>query len=134
MVSALALRSESAWALPRPSAMASAKLANSTVNHSQAATRPANQFSLELDDPRSRKKRMVVSTEPTSTTIITGFLAIWRGSSLMKLSTDGPPHDGPVEQALLLLLARGGGPVSAGFGVRLIGFVDVDDGGHRPRS
>ena len=28
-----AARSESAWALPRPSAMASAKLANSTVNH-----------------------------------------------------------------------------------------------------
>ena len=34
MVSPLALRSVSAWALPRPSAMASAKLANSTVNHS----------------------------------------------------------------------------------------------------
>ena len=29
-------RSASAWALPRPSAIASAKLANSTVNHSQA--------------------------------------------------------------------------------------------------
>ena len=28
--------SASAWALPRPSAIASAKLANSTVNHSQA--------------------------------------------------------------------------------------------------
>ena len=32
------LASESAWALPRPSAIASAKLANSTVNHSQAET------------------------------------------------------------------------------------------------
>ena len=31
-------RSVSAWALPRPSAMASAKLANSTVNHSQTET------------------------------------------------------------------------------------------------
>ena len=30
------LRSASAWALPRPSAIASAKLANNTVNHSQA--------------------------------------------------------------------------------------------------
>ena len=30
-------RSVSAWALPRPSAIASAKLANSTVNHSQTA-------------------------------------------------------------------------------------------------
>ena len=35
VVSACALRSESAWALPRPSATASAKLAKSTVNHSQ---------------------------------------------------------------------------------------------------
>ncbi len=35
MVSALALRRVSACALPRPSAMASAKLANSTVNQSQ---------------------------------------------------------------------------------------------------
>jgi hypothetical protein len=33
-----ALRRVSAWALPRPSAMASAKLANKTVNHSQIAT------------------------------------------------------------------------------------------------
>ena len=35
-------RSESAWALPRPSAIASAKLANSTVNHSQAETPKMN--------------------------------------------------------------------------------------------
>ena len=37
MVSERVLRRVSAWALPRPSAMASAKLANSTVNHSQSA-------------------------------------------------------------------------------------------------
>ena len=43
-VSVRALRSVSAWALPRPSATASAKLAKSTVNHSHAATRPANRF------------------------------------------------------------------------------------------
>ena len=36
IVSVLVLRSVSACALPRPSAMASAKLANSTVNHSQS--------------------------------------------------------------------------------------------------
>ena len=36
MVSVLVLRSVSAWALPRPSAMASAKLANSTVNQSHS--------------------------------------------------------------------------------------------------
>ena len=36
-VSFLVRRSDSAWALPRPSATASARLANSTVNHSQTA-------------------------------------------------------------------------------------------------
>ena len=39
-VSVRVLRSVSACALPRPSAIASAKLANSTVNHSQKATCP----------------------------------------------------------------------------------------------
>ena len=38
MVSLRALRRLSAWALPRPSATASAKLANSTVNQSQMAS------------------------------------------------------------------------------------------------
>ena len=37
-----ALRSEAACALPRPSAMASAKFANSTVNHSQTDTQKMN--------------------------------------------------------------------------------------------
>jgi len=36
-VSFFRLRSEAAWALLRPSASASAKLANNTVNHSQSA-------------------------------------------------------------------------------------------------
>ena len=42
VVSVLALRSVSACALPRPSAIASAKLAKSTVNQSQNATCPVN--------------------------------------------------------------------------------------------
>ena len=42
VVSVFALRSVAACALPRPSAIASAKLANSTVNHSQNATWPVN--------------------------------------------------------------------------------------------
>jgi len=37
IVSVFMVRSASAWALPRPSAIASAKLANSTVNHSHSA-------------------------------------------------------------------------------------------------
>ena len=81
-VSERALRSESACALPRPSAMASAKLANSTVNHSHAATRPAKRFCVPDDEPRSRSQTMVVRTLPTSTTNITGLRAIRRGSSL----------------------------------------------------
>ena len=38
-----ALRSEAACALPRPSAMASAKFAKSTVNHSQTDTQKMNE-------------------------------------------------------------------------------------------
>ena len=41
-VSVRVFRSVSACAFPRPSAIASAKLANSTVNHSQNATWPVN--------------------------------------------------------------------------------------------
>ena len=81
-----ALRSESACALPRPSAIASAKLAKSTVNHSQAATSPAKRFSVPVDEPRSRSQTMVVRTLPTSTTIITGLRAIRRGSSFTTAS------------------------------------------------
>src|SRR5215831_14408351 len=86
MVSPLALRNVAAWALPRPSAIASAKLANRTVNHSQSETRPPKTFSLAVDDPRSRKKKIVVRTDPTSTVNITGFRIIVRGFSLTKLS------------------------------------------------
>ena len=57
VVSERVLRSVSAWALPRPSATASAKLANSTVNHSHRATSPVNQLSAELAVPRFLKNR-----------------------------------------------------------------------------
>ncbi|OPZ87522.1 MAG: hypothetical protein BWY76_00419 [bacterium ADurb.Bin429] len=45
MVSVFICRRVLAWALPRPSAMASAKLAKSTVNHSQAAMAMRNPVS-----------------------------------------------------------------------------------------
>src|ERR1700733_4517105 len=75
--------SDSACALPRPSATASAKLANSTVNHSH---RVIWKVKPRLDPPvtRSRRKITVVSAATTSTTNITGFLIISRGSSLAK--------------------------------------------------
>src|SRR5579859_1185120 len=77
------LRSDSAWALPRPSATASAKLANSTVNHSQ---RMIWKVKPRLAPPvkRSRKNITVVSAATASTTNITGFLIMTRGSSLAK--------------------------------------------------
>ena len=51
--------------LAPPSATASAKLANSTVNHSQTATRPANTLSAAVACGRSRRNRTVVRTLPT---------------------------------------------------------------------
>src|SRR5262245_61596299 len=82
-------RSAAAWALPRPSASASAKFANSTVNHSQSVTWPVNQAG---SAPAGRSTTdwsqiSVVRTLPISTTNITGFLIISRGSSFRKLST-----------------------------------------------
>jgi hypothetical protein len=74
-VSLRALRSVSAWALPRPSATASAKLANSTVAHSQRVTRPTNTLGPAANST-------VVMTEPTSTRNMTGMRIIDRGLSL----------------------------------------------------
>ena len=92
-VSVRALRSVSAWALPRPSAIASAKLANSTVNHSHAATRPAKTFSSPSTTRGRAANRIVVRTLPISTTNMTGLRAIRRGSSLPTLSHGRPPDD-----------------------------------------
>src|SRR5882757_8093924 len=75
--------SDSACALPRPSATASAKLANSTVNHSHRMIWNVN---AKLAPPvtTSRMKITVVNAATISTTNITGFLIISRGSSLTK--------------------------------------------------
>jgi hypothetical protein len=67
-VSERILRSVSAWALPRPSATASAKLANKTVRASQAVTDQANTPGWAIDS-------VSVTTVPISTTNITGFLS-----------------------------------------------------------
>src|ERR1051325_4261695 len=79
-VSARDLRRVSACALPRPSAMASAKFANRTVNHSQRVI-----CSPKPNWPARREtfheSWMVVRTAPTSTTNITGFFTIVRGFS-----------------------------------------------------
>ena len=87
VVSARVLRSVAAWALPRPSAIASAKLAKRTVNHSQAAMLPAKTLAFAVASPRSLKKRIVANAAPISVTNMTGLRAMRRGSSLRKLST-----------------------------------------------
>ena len=95
-----ALRSASACALPRPSAIASAKLANSTVNHSQtliAAMKPGEASPAPVI--RAWKNRIVVKALPISTTNMTGFRIMRRGSSLPNASrvarrTIGPSNSG----------------------------------------
>ncbi len=68
-------RRVAAWALPRPSATASARLAKITVAHSQITVSQANAEGWTTARP-------VESAAPTSTTNITGLRVIVRGSSL----------------------------------------------------
>ena len=79
-------RKASACALPRPSATASAKLANSTVNHSQKAIWPENSAEPLLGDEIADEEQ-VTTSDTTSVTKITGLCASCRGSSLRKAST-----------------------------------------------
>ena len=86
MVSLRMRRSVSACALPRPSATASAKVANRTVIHSQTTIwiwkpLPATPVAT------SRTVRTVAASATISTVNITGFFTSSRGSSLAKLSS-----------------------------------------------
>ncbi len=76
------LRSDSACAFPRPSAIASAKFANSTVNQSQSDTARMNQTGASPFPNSAWKNRTVVSTLPTATTNMTGLRIWWRGCKL----------------------------------------------------
>src|ERR1700690_454843 len=82
VVSERALRSVSACALPRPSAMASPKFANRTVNQSQSVI-----CRLKAKLCLLPNRSTVVTTLPTSTTNMTGFFIMVRGSSLTTAST-----------------------------------------------
>src|SRR6266850_1905453 len=81
VVSERALRSVSACALPRPSAMASAKFANSTVNHNHRVI-----WRLNLKSAPPLKSRAVVITLLISTTNMTGLPIIFLGFSLSNAS------------------------------------------------
>src|SRR6185437_6630341 len=86
-VSLRARRSVSACALPRPSAIASAKLAKRTVNQSQSVTPATKPRSFaRLESSSVWMNSMVVMTLPISTTNITGFFIWMRGSSFLKES------------------------------------------------
>ena len=74
------LRRLSACALPRPSASASAKFANSTVSHSQIAIWSSN--ATRVPWAMSTASCPVTSTETTQTERITGLRRSARGSSL----------------------------------------------------
>ena len=84
------VRSVSAWARPRPSANASAMLANTTVSHSQIEivnVYHEGSFPPNALPPNTWMNQVtVVIAAPISTTNITGLRICTRGSSLMKLS------------------------------------------------
>ncbi|MNX58466.1 hypothetical protein D3C86_893090 [compost metagenome] len=79
----------SARALPRPSARASAKLANSTVNHSHTAICAATKVGTAVS---GMKHSTVVRMAVSSTTSITGARCNCRGSSLTKACTSAGRH------------------------------------------
>src|SRR5580692_5061014 len=81
-VSDRALRSVSACALPRPSAIASAKFANSTVNHNHKVI-----CRLNLKSVPPLNSSTVVITLPISTTNMTGLPIIFCGFSFTSAST-----------------------------------------------
>ncbi len=99
MVSVLALRSVSAWALPRPSATASARLAKTTVSQSQTTISQANQDGSTI-------ARTVLHTAPISTMNITGLRHSVRGSSLRSASGSDFHSIFGIEQAALNPVGR----------------------------
>ena len=123
-VSERVLRSVSACALPRPSAIASAKFANSTVNQRNSATRPVNTFSfvrrraevLEEQDRGEHASRPRRRTSP-------GCASACRGLSLTKLS--------PIARADDLAARRAWCPWPCERAPRVLEAELLDDGAER---
>src|SRR6185436_14293845 len=82
-----ALRIDAACALPRPSAMASAKLAKSTVNQSHTETQKMNQAGASPLPTSAWTQSRLVRIDPTYTTNITGLRTCRQKVSLRKEST-----------------------------------------------
>ena len=84
-----------ACALLRPSASASAKLANSTVNQSQRAMAPVKLARPSSQPPAMPSASSVVSRLPSQTTNITGLRNCTRGSSFFSASTSATRISAP---------------------------------------
>ena len=84
-------RKEAACALLRPSASASAKLANSTVNHSQAEMPKMNPAGASPWPRTACTNNRLVMMLPTYTTNITGLRSCTRGESLRNESAMAAP-------------------------------------------
>ena len=80
VVSERIVRSAAAWARPRPSASASARLAKTTVSHNQTVTVSVNQAGSSVPTISA----IVVIVAPISTTNMTGLRTCTRGSSFLK--------------------------------------------------
>ena len=109
-------RSAAAWARPRPSASASARLAKTTVSHSQTAIVTVNQRGSPQPPTIAAT---VVMAAPTSTTNMTGLRSWTRGSSFFN-DADRRPQDVRGEQRLRprggVGRQRGGGSAMAVIG------------------
>ena len=113
IVSVRARRRLSARARPRPSATASAKVANSTVSHSQAAMASGNAAGVRFTSASTPMK--VVSTATISVTKITGLRIRLSGLSLAKLSPAARAMMAPSNSAMVSALAVAMGMVLSTF-------------------
>src|SRR5262245_5592592 len=86
-----ARRSEAAWALPRPSAIASAKFAKSTVNHSHTVTQKMKPAGASPWPITACSQSSEVRMDPTYTTNMTGLRTWRRGVSLRNESSTASP-------------------------------------------
>ena len=98
MVAVLVRRSDSACALPRPSATASARLAKITVSQSHTTISHANHDGSTI-------ARTVPHTAPISTMNMTGLRHSVRGLSLRSASGSDRPQHLRIQQAALTRLA-----------------------------
>ena len=102
MTACFSARSDAACALLRPSASDSAKLANSTVNHSQTAMARMKPGLASPWPTSDCMNSSVVMMLPTYTTNMTGLRHCVRGSSFLNASTMAGPTSAASKSVKLL--------------------------------